>query len=113
MRDLQQGIELAGRYTLVRKLGTGGAAQTWLATDSLTRTSVALKVLTSERVPAAAFHKEWQTGIRLMHAHIVRVFEFGEDAEQPFYSLQFIDGPDISALAGAPLEHLLPPACGS
>ncbi len=44
-----------------------------------------------------------------MHAHIVRVFEFGEDDEQPFYSLQFIDGPDIGVLAGAPLEHLLPP----
>lgn len=109
MRDLQQGIELAGRYTLVRKLGTGGAAETWLATDRLTRTSVAIKALTSKRVPPAAFHKEWQTGIRLMHAHIARVFEFSDDDEQPFYSLQFIDGPDISALAGAPLEHLLPP----
>ncbi|MDJ0905019.1 MAG: protein kinase [Woeseiaceae bacterium] len=109
MQDLQQGIELAGRYTLARKLGTGGAAQTWLANDRLTRASVALKVLASDRVPPAAFHKEWQTGIRLMHAHIVRVFEYSEDAERPFYSLQFIDGPDISVLAGAPLEHLLPP----
>ncbi|MDJ0812626.1 MAG: protein kinase [Woeseiaceae bacterium] len=109
MRDLQQGIELAGRYTLARKLGSGGAAETWLATDRLTRASVALKVLASERVPPAALRQEWQTGIRLMHAHIVRVFEYSDDAEQPFYSLQFIDGPDISALAGAPLEHLLPP----
>ena len=109
MRDLQQGIELAGRYTLVRKLGAGGAAETWLATDRLTRASVALKILTSQRVPPAAFHKEWQTGIRLMHAHIVRVFEYGDDDEQPFYSLQFVDGPDLSVLAGAPLEHLLPP----
>ena len=106
MQDLQQGIELAGRYTLARKLGAGGAAETWLANDRLTRASVALKILTSDRVPPAAFHKEWQTGIRLMHAHIVRVFEFGDDSEQPFYSLQFIDGPDISVLAGAPLEHL-------
>jgi tetratricopeptide (TPR) repeat protein len=109
MRDLQQGIELAGRYTLVRKLGAGGAAETWLANDRLTRASVALKILASDRVPPAAFHKEWQTGIRLMHAHIVRVFEYSDDAEQPFYSLQFIDGPDISVLAGAPLEHVLPP----
>ncbi len=109
MQDLQQGIELAGRYTLARKLGAGGAAETWLANDRLTRAAVALKVLTSDRVPPAAFHKEWQTGIRLMHAHIVRVFEYGDDDEQPFYSLQFIDGPDISVLAQAPLEHLLPP----
>jgi tetratricopeptide (TPR) repeat protein len=109
MRDLQQGIELASRYTLVRKLGTGGAAETWLATDRLTRASVALKILTSERVAAADFHREWQTGIRLMHAHIVRVFEYSDDNDCPFYSQQFIDGPDLSVLSGAPLQDILGP----
>jgi len=109
MRDLQQGIELASRYTLVKKLGAGGAAETWLATDRLTRASVALKILTSERVAAADFHKEWQTSIRLMHAHIVRVFEYNDDVDRPFYSLQFIDGPDLNVLAGAPLQDMLGP----
>jgi len=109
MQDLRKGIELARRYTLVRKLGTGAAAETWLATDRLTRASVALKILISDRVTAADFHKEWQTCIRLMHAHIVRVFEFNDDPDNTFYSLQFVDGPDISVLAGAPLQHILPP----
>ena len=109
MQDLQQGIELANRYTLVRKLGSGGAAETWLATDRLTRASVALKVLTSDRVGADAFHKEWQTSIRLMHAHIVRAFEYNDDTDTPFYSLQFIDGPDLSVLSGAPLADILAP----
>ena len=109
MQDLAKGIELASRYTLVRKLGAGGAAETWLATDRLTRASVALKVLVSDKVSAADFHKEWQTSIRLMHAHIVRVFEFSDDPENVFYSLQFIDGPEISVLSGAPLVQTLPP----
>jgi len=109
MQDLQHGIELAGRYTLVRKLGAGGAAQTWLADDRLTRTAVALKILVSDRIPAALFHKEWQTGIRLMHAHIARVFEFHDSAQAPFYSLQFIDGPDIGVLTGAAPEDILGP----
>jgi tetratricopeptide (TPR) repeat protein len=109
MQDLQQGIELAGRYTLVRKLGAGGAAETWLATDRLTRASVALKILTSDSVARDAFHKEWQTSIRLMHAHIVRVFEYNDDTDTPFYSLQFLDGPDFSVLSGAPLQDILGP----
>ena len=109
MQDLQQGIELASRYTLVKKLGSGGAAETWLATDRLTRASVALKILTSERVAAADFHKEWQTSIRLMHAHIVRVFEYNDDADRPFYSLQFVNGPDLSVLAGVPVQDSLGP----
>ena len=109
MQGLQTGIEFAGRFTLVSKLGAGAAAETWLASDRLTGASVALKVLVSDRVAAAEFHKEWQTSIRLMHAHIVRVFEYNDDPEWPSYSLQFIDGPDISVLCGAPLQHILPP----
>ena len=109
MQDLKQGIELAKRYTLVRKLGAGAAAETWLALDRLTRASVALKILVSDRVAPASFRKEWQTSIRLMHAHIVRVFEYHDDGEAPFYSLQYIDGPDLSVLSRAPLEHILAP----
>jgi len=109
MQDLQTGIEIGKRYTLVKKLGAGAAAQIWLATDRLTRASVALKILVGERVPAAEFHKEWQTSIRLMHPHIVRVFEYNDDSETPFYSLQYIDGPDISTLSAAPAEHILGP----
>jgi tetratricopeptide (TPR) repeat protein len=109
MQDLKKGIELAGRYTLVRKLGTGGAAQTWLARDRLTRAAVAVKILVSESVSAADFHREWQTSLRLIHPHIVRVFEFHEDTVPVFYSQQFIDGPDIGVLSGAPLADILPP----
>ena len=107
-RDLSVGTRLANRYTLARRLGRGGAAETWLATDRITGASVALKILVDDRVGADALRREWQLAIRLMHAHIVRAFEFHED-DGAFYSLQFIDGPDISVLAGAPLSDSLPP----
>lgn len=109
MQDLRKGYELANRYMLVRKLGAGAAAETWLATDRLTRAAVALKIHASDRVNAADFHKEWQTSIRLMHAHIVRVFEYNDVPDNTFYSLQYIDGPDIGVLVGAPLQHILAP----
>ncbi|MFZ9053045.1 MAG: protein kinase domain-containing protein [Woeseiaceae bacterium] len=109
MQDLQKGTELAKRYTLVRKLGSGGGSQTWLASDRMTRADVAIKILVDERRTPADLRHEWQTSIRLMHAHIVRVFEFNDDPECPFYTLQLIEGPDIGAMSGAPLEHLLPP----
>ncbi len=107
-RGLSVGTRLANRYTLARPLGRGGAAETWLATDRITRASVALKILVDDRIGADALRREWQLAIRLMHAHIVRVFEFHED-DGAFYSLQFIDGPDIGVLAGAPLSDSLPP----
>ena len=107
-RDLSVGTRLANRYTLARRLGRGGAAETWLATDRITGASVALKILVDDRMDADALRHEWQLAIRLMHAHIVRAFEFHED-DGAFYSLQFIDGPDISVLAGASPAESLPP----
>ena len=107
MSELTKGIRLADRYTLERPLGRGGEGATWLASDRLTRASVALKI-----VPAAGsgrLRDEWQANLRLMHAHIVRVFEFHEDQGWAFYSLQFIDGADIGAVAGKGLVEILPP----
>ena len=107
-RALDKGTRLANRYTLARRLGRGGAAETWLATDNITRTSVAIKALTDDRISTEALKREWQLAIRLMHAHIVRVFEFHDEDESAFYSLQFIDGPDISVLAGAKPDECMP-----
>ena len=88
LRDLKAGTQLANRYTLVRPLGRGGIAETWLASDRMTRANVALKILPSADANRGALHSEWQTSIRLMHPHIVRVFEFHDDAAGAFYSLQ-------------------------
>ncbi|MGI9221720.1 MAG: protein kinase domain-containing protein [Woeseiaceae bacterium] len=106
---MQKGTELADRYTLVRKLGAGAQTQTWLATDRMTRASIALKILTGTDLSPAALRTEWQTSIRLMHAHIVRVFEFHDDPTNPFYSMQFVDGADVGVLSAAPLTDILRP----
>jgi tetratricopeptide (TPR) repeat protein len=88
-------------------------SEVWLAQDERAEQRVALKFL----APALAghsgrrtrFHHEWQASSRLMHPHIVRVFEYHDDEQGPFYSLQFIGGPDISAVAGQPpMESLRP-----
>ena len=108
-QDLQKGTELADRYTLVRKLGASADTETWLASDRMTRASVALKILNSQRISAAMLRQEWQTSLRLMHPHIARVFEFHDTADGTFFSLQYIAGSEIGALSGAPLAHVLPP----
>ena len=105
-RALEIGATLGNRYTLSRRLGAGRVTETWLAGDRVTGTPVALKILSGEAPGADGLRREWQIGLRLMHAHIVRVFEF-HDETPAYYSLQFIDGPDVSVLAGAPLEDSL------
>ena len=112
MQELREGIRLADRYALIKRIATGGMAELWLAADDRSGSNVVLK-FPSEALLATAgqrelFRKEWQTASRLMHAHIVRVFEYHDD-ERPFYAQQHIDGPDIGALHAEPLDNLLGP----
>ena len=109
MLELSKGAQLAERYTLERPLGRGGEAATWLAKDRLTRASVALKIVPAAGIASERLRQEWQTNLRLMHAHIVRVFEFHEVQGVAFYSLQYVPGADLSALTAKPLTEILPP----
>ena len=109
MLELKQGTQLADRYTLVRRLGGDSKTHTWLAKDRLTRASVALKITDGGQHSSDKLRAEWQANIRLMHAHIVRAFEFHTEPEAAFFSQQFIDGPDFSVLAGLPAAEVLGP----
>ncbi len=109
MLDLTKGTRLAERYTLERQLGKGGEAETWLARDRMTSARVALKVVSAAGNAATRLREEWQANLRLMHAHILRVFEFHEDKGLAFYSMQHVDGPDLGALTGTGLDEILRP----
>jgi serine/threonine-protein kinase len=88
-------------------------AEVWLAGDSQTKARVALKFLTAETSadPAAKslLNREWRIGSRLMHASIVRVFEFHDDPEGAYYGLQYVGDTDLSVLAGLRPEESLRP----
>ena len=107
MLELKAGNQLARRYVLGRQLGRGGEAQIWLATDKMTAASVALKIVPASK--SIRLRAEWQTGIRLIHAHIVRVFEFHEEDSLAFFSMQLIDGASMASLTGRSLADVLAP----
>lgn len=115
MRILNEGMRLAGRYTLIRRLGAGGMAEVWLADDRQTQSRVALKFLSGESSEdpkkKSLLNREWRIGSRLMHANIVRVFEFHDDPDGAYYSLQHVGVTDLSVLSGTrPDESLRPVA---
>lgn len=113
MRILKEGMRLAGRYTLIRRLGAGGMSEVWLADDSQTQSRVALKFLSGESaadpVQKALLNREWRIGSRLMHANIVRVFEFHDDPDGAYYTLQYVGETSLAVLVGrSPMESLRP-----
>jgi len=114
MRVLKEGTLLANRYTLLRRLGRGGMAEVWLASDRQAELPVALKILAPELLGRQEhrdrFRQEFRFSASLMHAHIVRVFEYHDDPDGPFYSLQYLNGGDLGLLCGKEPDIALRPA---
>jgi WD40 repeat protein len=92
-----------GRHELIRELGRGGAGIVYLARHVELDRLVALKVLTasSHSGPAAEerFLREARGAAGLRHPHIVSIHEVGRHRGQPFYSMDFIEGEDLSVYA--------------
>ena len=71
----------ANRYTIERELGRGGTATVYLAQDTTTSTSVALKVLhreLAESVAADRFLREFRMNAGLRHPHIAPILNSGQ-----------------------------------
>ncbi len=88
-----------GRYTLVDQLGEGGMATVWRAYDHRLRAWRAVKLLSPEfgrrQKLRARFDSEAQTMALVEHPNIVRVYDVGVEAEQPYIIMELCDGGSV------------------
>jgi serine/threonine-protein kinase len=89
-----------GRYSVQRVLGRGGMGTVYLAVDPLIEREVAIKVLPlagadeyGDRLIAEA-----RVSGRLIHPHIVGVFDIGEADGQPFVVMPYVSGRTLAAI---------------
>ena len=88
----------AGRYTLERRLGSGGTATVYLARDPRHDRVVALKVLRPELADTLGpdrFLREIRTTARLQHPHILPVFDSGAADGQLWYAMPHVEGESL------------------
>lgn len=80
-----------GNYSLMRLLGQGGFANVYLGKHVYLDTFAAIKVLHTRLVDDAleAFLNEARTIASLVHPHIVRVLDFGVEADTPFLVMEY------------------------
>jgi len=80
-----------GNYRLLRLLGHGGFAEVYLGEHIYLKSNAALKILHAvlKEEERAAFLKEAQTLVRLVHPHIVRVLDFAVEADTPFLVMEY------------------------
>lgn len=98
---------LAGRYRLLRRLGSGGVATVFLAEDERLGRRVAVKRLHAYGPDDAArrFEREARLGASLNHPNLVSVFDVTSDAEEVVIVMEYVDGRTFSeALRAGRLE---------
>jgi serine/threonine protein kinase len=98
-----------GRYRVERVLGRGAMGIVYLATDPLIQRQVALKTIradllldeparadgASEELPAR-FVNEARAAGRLVHPHIVAVFDYGEADGVAYIALEYVRGENLA-----------------
>lgn len=106
----QIGLVLGGRYRLTGLVGTGASAHVYVAEDVTLRRTVAVKTLhpalADDEAFLRRFRAEAQAAAALNHPNILRVFDWGEDAQGPYLVSEFLAGGSLRDLldAGARLS---------
>ncbi len=102
-RDMAEWMErlqaaLAGRYTIERELGRGGAATVYLAHDLRHDRRVALKVLRprlAATLGSDRFLREISTAARLTHPHILPLYDSGDADGILYYVMPWVAGESL------------------
>src|ERR1700728_1767842 len=105
------GRVLGKRYRLLSALGTGASAHVYLAEDVSLQRHVAVKVLQPGLATDESFLKRFRAEARsvasLNHPHVLRVFDWGDDADGPYLVLEYLGGGSLRDLLdrGVRLTH--------
>lgn len=93
---LEIGTMLSGRYEVLKRVGSGGMADVYMAKDHKLNRNVAVKVLKSEYVEDEKFLKKFETEAqavaRLSHPNIVNIYDVGMEDGINYIVMELAEG---------------------
>jgi serine/threonine protein kinase len=101
---MNEGMEIAGRYRMERRLGLGGMSTVHLALDTRLERHVAVKLLAEHLADdptfVSRFQREALSAARLVHPNIVQVFDSGLDAPsgRHFIVMEYVPGQSVAEI---------------
>ncbi|MGI9431386.1 MAG: serine/threonine protein kinase [Myxococcota bacterium] len=124
LRSQMAEAQQLGRYTVERKIGSGGMGTVYVARHALLCRQTAIKVLRGEQATheaVARFEREVQVSSQLTHPNTIDIYDFGYTPDGTFYyAMEFLDGITLDRLVEAegPLSEarvvaIMRQACGS
>src|SRR5207249_5537170 len=85
-----------GHYKILKRIGTGGMGEVYLATDVTAGRKAALKLLpmrfTGDAERLKRFQQEAHAVVALNHPNILTVYEIGEDHSTHYIASELIEG---------------------
>jgi serine/threonine-protein kinase len=91
-----------GRYRIIRKLGSGGMANVYLAEDQELGRRVAIKILNERHAHdeqfVERFRREAKNAAGLSHPNIVSIYDRGEAEGTYYIAMEFLDGKSLKEL---------------
>lgn len=95
---MRTGERVSGRYKIIKKIGTGGMANVYLAKDLILERNVAVKMMAldfqEDEQNLRRFQREALSTTELDHPNIVNIYDVGEGS-QPYIVMEYIDGMDL------------------
>jgi beta-lactam-binding protein with PASTA domain/predicted Ser/Thr protein kinase len=93
-----------GRYRVLRKLGSGGMANVYLAEDGELGRQVAIKILNDRHAAddqfVERFRREAKNAAGLSHPNIVQIYDRGEAEGTYYIAMEYLEGQTLKELAG-------------
>lgn len=96
-------------YEKLTEIGRGGMGVVYRAKHKRTQRQDAIKVIRRDRLSGMSgetmkriqwrFQQESKLAARVAHEHIVPIYHVGEIADQPWFSMQLVDGANLRDLA--------------
>jgi eukaryotic-like serine/threonine-protein kinase len=91
-----------GRYLIIRKLGSGGMANVYLAADQELGRRVAIKILDDRHARddqfVERFRREAQNAAGLSHPSIVSIYDRGEAEGTYYIAMEYVEGRTLKEL---------------
>ncbi|MGH8028568.1 MAG: serine/threonine-protein kinase [Arenimonas sp.] len=91
-----------GHYEIVSELGRGGMGVVWKGYEPALTRYVAIKelspALAHDKMLVERFLREARSMAALNDPHIIQIYFIGQENEQPFFVMEFVEGESLSGL---------------
>ncbi len=102
MAEVSEGSIVDNRYRVLRRIGSGGMADVWLAEDTHLQRQVALKILHRRFLQdpefVGRFQREAEHAAGLTHPNIVAVYDRGSEGDVNYIAMRYVEGPTLKEL---------------